>query len=87
MNFVQNDWGCTSKQVLRCHNTHIIKFGKLLAHLCGVVPTWYTQDTQGSEYGYGLPTIEEPDRAMLQLVSLSIGHALLTGRDYVAINT
>jgi predicted transcriptional regulator len=65
---------------------HIIKLGKLLAHLRGVVPTWHTQDTQGSEYGYGLPIIEEPDRAMQQLVNLAKGHALLTGRNYVTID-
>jgi hypothetical protein len=51
----------------------------------GVVPTWHTQDTQGSEYGYGIPTIEEPDRAMQQLANLAKGHALLTGRNYVTI--
>jgi DNA-binding transcriptional ArsR family regulator len=44
-----------------------------------------TQDTQGSEYGYGLPIIEEPDRAMLQLANLARGHALLTGRNYVTV--
>ncbi|HJT49341.1 MAG TPA: hypothetical protein VJ729_14245 [Nitrososphaeraceae archaeon] len=65
---------------------HIIKLGKLLAHLRGVVPTWHTQDTQGSEYGYGLPIIEEPDRAMQQLVNLAKGHALQTGRNYVTID-
>jgi hypothetical protein len=61
---------------------HIIKLGKVLAHLRGVVPTWHTQDT---EYGYGLPIIEEPDRAMLQLANLARGHALLTGRSYVTV--
>jgi DNA-binding transcriptional ArsR family regulator len=63
----------------------IIKLGKLLAHLRGVVPTWHTQDTQGSEYGYGLPIIEQPDRAMLQLANLARGHALLTGRNYATV--
>jgi predicted transcriptional regulator len=48
-----------------------------------VVPTWHTQDTQGSEYGYGIPTIEEPDRAMQQLANLAKGHSLLTGKNYV----
>jgi hypothetical protein len=62
---------------------HIIKLGKLLAYLRGVVPTWHTQDTQGSDYAYGLPIIEEPDRAMQQLVNLAKGHALLTARNYV----
>jgi hypothetical protein len=46
----------------------------------------YTRYTR-FRISYGLPTIEAPDRAMLQLVNLSRGHALLTGRDYVAINT
>jgi len=62
---------------------NIVKLGKLLAHLRGVAPTWQTKDTQGSEYAYGLSIIEEPDRAMLQLVNLARGHALLTGRNYV----
>jgi hypothetical protein len=64
---------------------HIIKLGKLLAPLRGVVPTWHTHDTQGSEYGYTLPTIEEPDRAMQQLANLARGHALLTGRNYITV--
>ena len=58
---------------------------KLLAHLRGVVLTWQTQDTQGSEHGYGLPTIGEPDRAMQQLANFAKGYALLTGRNYVTI--
>jgi predicted transcriptional regulator len=64
---------------------HIVKLGKLLAHLRGVVPTWNTHDTQGSEYGFTLPTIEEPDRAMQQLANLARGHALLTGRNYITV--
>jgi hypothetical protein len=64
---------------------HIIKLGKLLARLRGVVPTWHTNDTQGSEYGYTLPIIEEPNRAMRQLVNLARGHTLLKGRNYVNI--
>jgi hypothetical protein len=63
---------------------HIIKLGKLLAHLRGVVQTWNnSEDTQGSQYGYGMPIIEEPDRAMQQLTNLAKGHALLTGRNYI----
>jgi hypothetical protein len=61
----------------------IVKLAKLLAPLRGVVPTWHTRDTQGSDYGYTLPTIEEPDRAMQQLANLARGHALLTGRNYI----
>jgi hypothetical protein len=63
---------------------YIIKLAKLLAHLRAVAPTWNTEGTQGSEYGYTLPTIEEPNRAMKQLVNLARGHALLTGRNYVS---
>jgi predicted transcriptional regulator len=61
----------------------IVRLAKLLAPLRGVVPTWHTADTQGSEYGYTLPTIEEPDRAMQQLTNLARGHALLKGRNYI----
>jgi hypothetical protein len=64
---------------------HIIKLGKLLAHLRGVVPTWHAENTQGSEYGYTLPIIDEPNRAMRQLTNLARGDALLTGRNYVSI--
>ncbi len=62
---------------------HIVKLARLLAPLRGVVPTWHTHDTQGSDYGYTLPTIEEPDRAMQQLANLARGHAMLTGRNYI----
>ena len=61
----------------------IIKLSKLLAHLRGNVPTWETHDSQGSEYAYSLPTIEEPDRAMSQLRNLARGHALSRGRNYI----
>jgi hypothetical protein len=63
---------------------HIIELGKLLAHLRGVVPALYAQDMQSSEYSYGIPIIEEPDRAMRQLANLAMGHALQTGRNYVS---
>jgi DNA-binding transcriptional ArsR family regulator len=62
---------------------HIVKLGKLLAHLRAVLPTWETKDTQGSDYAYAMPIIEEPDRAMQQLVNLARGHALSMGRNYV----
>ena len=44
---------------------YIIKLAKLLAHLRAVAPTWHTEGTQGSEYGYTLPTIEEPNDILL----------------------
>jgi hypothetical protein len=49
----------------------IIKLGKLLAHLRGVVPTWETRESQGLEYAYTFANIEEPDRAMVQLRNLA----------------
>ena len=63
----------------------IIKLGKLLAHLRGVVPTWETRDTQGLEYAYTFANIEEPDRAMVQLRNLARGHALSQGRNYITM--
>jgi hypothetical protein len=50
----------------------IIKLGQLLARLRGVVPTWETHGTQGSDYSYCLPTIEEPGRAITQLRNLAM---------------
>jgi predicted transcriptional regulator len=61
----------------------IIKLGKLLAHLRGVVPTWETRDSQGLEYAYTFANIEEPDRAMVQLRNLARGHALSQGRNNI----
>jgi hypothetical protein len=61
----------------------IVRLGRLLSRLRGVVPTWHTQDTQGSDYAYGIATIEEPDRAITQLRNLARGHALSQGRNYI----
>jgi hypothetical protein len=47
------------------------------------VDTWETQGTQGSDYAYALPIIEEPDRAATQLYNLARGHALIEGRNYI----
>jgi predicted transcriptional regulator len=54
-----------------------------LARLRAVVPTFETHGTQGSDYSYGIPTIEEPGRAITQLRNLARGHALLKGRNYI----
>jgi hypothetical protein len=43
MSWISDD-GSNECQKTAC--MHIIKLGKLLAHLRGVVPTWHTQDTQ-----------------------------------------
>jgi hypothetical protein len=64
---------------------HIIKIAILLSHLRGVVPTFHTEGTQGSNYGYGMATIEEPDRAMRQLYNFARGHALSRGRNYITL--
>ena len=45
----------------------IVKLGKLLSRLRGNVTAFHTEKTQGSNYGYSTPTVEEPDRAMTQL--------------------
>ena len=65
---------------------YIIKLADLLAYLRGVVPTWHTKDTQGSNYGYGLAIKEECDRAMVQLYNLARGHALSLGRNYITLD-
>ena len=77
-------WNCEKddKQAQK----YIIRMAGLLAHLRGVVPTWNTYGTQGSDYGYALPTIEQPDRAIQQLTNLAKGHALLTGRNFVTLD-
>lgn len=62
---------------------YIVKLAKLLAHLRGVALTWETQGSQGSEYSYTQPIIEDPSRAATQLQNLSRGHALLHGRNYI----
>ena len=63
---------------------YIIRLGRLLAHLRGSVPTWDTSHSQGSEYAYGIATIEEPTRAITQLMNLAKGHAISQGRNYIA---
>jgi hypothetical protein len=75
-NFEKDD-----KQTLK----YIIRLARLLAHLRGVVPTWETKGTQGSDYAYTIATIEEPDRAITQLRNLARGHALSQGRNYITI--
>ena len=63
--------------------TYIIRLGILLSHLRGSVPTWDTSHSQGSEYAYGIATIEEPSRAITQLMNLAKGHAISHGRNYI----
>jgi hypothetical protein len=63
----------------------IIKLANLLAPLRGILTTWETRESQGTEYSYSLPIIEEPDRAITQLRNLARGAALTRGRNYVTI--
>jgi hypothetical protein len=69
------------KNTLLC----IIRLANLLAHLRGDVPVWETKDSQGSDYAYTFPTIEEPHRAITQLKNLARGHALSLGRNYITM--
>ncbi|MGD1837439.1 MAG: hypothetical protein ACPKPY_05210, partial [Nitrososphaeraceae archaeon] len=71
-----------NEQALR----YIIRLAKLLAHLRGVVSTWETRDTQGSDYAYTFSTKEEPERASIQLRNIARGHALSQGRNYITID-
>jgi DNA-binding transcriptional ArsR family regulator len=65
---------------------YIVRLARLLAHLRGVVTTWHTHDTQGSNYGYGMTIKEECDRAITQLYNLARGHALSQGRNYITLD-
>lgn len=58
----------------------IIRLCLMLAHLRAIVPTWDTHGSQGSEYGFTMPLIEDPIRAMTQMRNLARGHALSQGR-------
>jgi hypothetical protein len=64
---------------------YVIRLAQLLAYLRGVVPTWHTHDTQGSNYGYGMAIKEEYDRTITQLYNLARGHALSLGRNYITL--
>lgn len=63
----------------------IIRLARLLSRFRGVIPTWETKDSQGSDYAYTFATIEEPDRAITQLKNLARGHALSNGRFYITM--
>lgn len=63
----------------------IVKLAQLLGPLRAAVPTWRTEDTQGSSYAYAIPSVEEPGRAITILQNLAAGHALSQGRDHITI--
>lgn len=58
----------------------IIRLALMLSHLRAIVPTWETYGSQGSEYAFAMPRIEDPTRAMTQMRNLAKGHALSQGR-------
>ncbi|WP_148700040.1 hypothetical protein [Candidatus Nitrososphaera evergladensis] len=64
----------------------IVRLAKLLGRLRGVIPTWETSGTEGANYAYSLPTIEEPSRAITLLYNLSKGHALAQGRTCINLS-
>ena len=64
---------------------YTVKLAGLLAHLRGTLQTWETKETQGTDYAYSVPIIEERDRAATQLHNLARGHALSQGRKYISI--
>ena len=76
---MQWDQGRDDDDALRA----IIKLGLLLGPLRAYAPTWGTKDTQGTDYAYAIPKVEEPDRAIEQLRNLARGHALSQGRNYI----
>ncbi|HEY9388009.1 MAG TPA: hypothetical protein VIP70_13290 [Nitrososphaeraceae archaeon] len=76
---IQWDYSKDDNETLK----YIIKLADLLAPLRGVSQTWETRGTQGSDYGYTIPIVEDPSRAATQLYNLARGHALYQGRNYV----
>jgi hypothetical protein len=58
----------------------IIRLCKMLARLRAIVPTWETHGSQGSDYAYAMPKIEDSSRAITQMRNLARGHALSQGR-------
>jgi hypothetical protein len=76
----------TANSVQETAQRYIIRLAELLAHLRGTVSTWETEGTQGLDYAYSTPYIENPKRAIQQLFNFARGHALSQGRDYITIN-
>jgi len=64
----------------------ISELTELLVHLRGTVSTWETVGTQGLDYAYGTPCIEDTGRPSTQLYNLARGHALSQGREHVTVN-
>ena len=65
---------------------YLARLAKLLGILRGVVTTWDTSGSQGSEYAYSIHRIEEPDRANRMLGNFARGHALFQGRNFITMD-
>ena len=61
----------------------IIEYAQLLARVRGHVPSDDTKYSNGSDYAFISPTIEDPNRAAHALYNLARGHALCNGRNYI----
>ena len=81
------EWDSKSPKNDKRTKIFIVRLGKLLAHLRGVIPTFHTDESnsQGLGYSYTLATIEDPTRAMTQLRNMARGHALSQGRNYMTL--
>ena len=63
----------------------IVNLSILLAHLRGVAAVYETKGSMATGYAYGMNVIENPIRAMRQLVDLAKGHAVTMGRNYITM--
>ena len=61
----------------------IVQHAQLLARIRGHVPSDDTKYSNGSDYAFISPTIEDPNRATHALYNLVRGHALCNGRNYI----
>lgn len=61
----------------------IIQYAQLLASIRGHVPSDDTKYTNGSDYAFVSPIIEDPNRATHALYNVARGHALCHGRNYI----
>src|SRR5215216_3038514 len=64
---------------------YIARLAMLIGPLRGVVEVMDTAHTQGVDYGFTIPIVEEPWRANQQLYNLARGHALIFGRNYITV--
>ena len=64
----------------------IVRLATVLKHLRCIAKTWAIEDdSQGSNYGYSVTQPESPERAIEVLRNLAMGHALLTGRNFITL--